>query len=255
MLPISRIGLSGWSCFLLLTAFTVQAEDVASAGAVNNVEKTAASDKEDSDEALVDSTSIDVANNTETTTASDGAESSAAFKDTAKYDWAFTGYVAWLSGDQLGDMLLFQAELSDNKVWVAALTRRLKTFYKDVDWEVEGQIAKHGGPGPDMRHWEINALTSLRWNRFVWDKYVDTSFATGLGLSYATEEPTFEIEEHDDTSQLLAYIMLELAFSPPKYPQWGGVVRIHHRSSAYGLFNDNIEGASNSLGFGIKYRF
>jgi hypothetical protein len=49
--------------------------------------------------------------------------------------------------------------------------------------------------------------------------------------------------------------MVELAFSPPKYPQWAGVVRIHHRSSAYGTFNDEIQGASNALGFGIKYRF
>ena len=47
---------------------------------------------------------------------------------TGKYDWAATGYVAWLSGDQLGDMLLFNAELSSNKVWVAALSRRLTTF-------------------------------------------------------------------------------------------------------------------------------
>jgi len=171
------------------------------------------------------------------------------------YDWAFTGYVAWLSGDQLGDMLLFQAELSDNKVWVAALTRRLTTFYKDVDWEVEGQIGKHGGGDADMHHWEVNALTSLRWNRFVWDKYVDTSLAAGLGLSYATEEPSFEIEEHGDTSKLLAYILVELAFSPPSNPRWAGVMRIHHRSSAYGTFNDEIEGASNSLGIGIKYRF
>ena len=109
------------------------------------------------------------------------------------YDWAATGYVAWLSGDQLGDMLLFQAELSNNKIWVAALTRRILTFYKDVDWEVEGQIGKHGGGDSSMHHWEVNALTSLRWNRFIWDKYVDTSLAAGLGLSYAQEEPVFEI--------------------------------------------------------------
>jgi len=172
-----------------------------------------------------------------------------------KYDWAVTPYVAWLSGDQLGDMLLFQAELSDNQVWVLALTRRLTTFYKDVDWEVEAQVGKHGGPGPGMRHWEINGLTSLRWNRFIWDKYVDTSLAAGLGLSYATEKPEFEIEEHGATNRLLTYILVELTLSPPRYPQWAAVMRIHHRSSAYGTFEEDIEGASNSLGFGIKYSF
>lgn len=173
----------------------------------------------------------------------------------SRYDWAATGYLALMSGDQLGDMLLFQAKLSDNKIWVAALTRRLSTFYKDVDWEVEGQIGKHGGGDAGMHHWEVNALTSLRWNRFVWDKYVDTSFAVGLGLSYAEEKPVFEIEEAGATNRLLAYILVELAMSPPRYPQWAGVLRIHHRSSAYGTFEEDIQGASNSLGFGVKYRF
>jgi len=228
MVAISRIRLAGYLCILLLTAFTVQAEDT---------------------------TSTDVVPDTETMAESGDADFSEAAVDAPKYDWAFTGYVAWLSGDQLGDMLLFNAELSNNKVWVAALTKRVKTFYKDVDWEVEGQIGKHGGGDAHMYHWELNALTSLRWNRVIWDKYVDTSFAAGLGVSYATEEPIFEIEEHESTNKLLAYILVELAFSPPKYPQWAGVVRIHHRSSAYGLFEEDIQGASNSLGFGIKYRF
>jgi hypothetical protein len=233
MLAISKIRLAGWAGAALLMAFAVQAEDIAPANAESDTQVVTASDEADVAEPAVELTAPPV----------------------KKYDWAFTGYAAWLSGDQLGDMLLFQAELSDNKVWVAALTRRLLTFYKDVDWEVEGQIAKHGGGDAHMYHWEFNALTSVRWNRFIWDKYVDTSFATGLGLSYAAEEPAFEITEHDDTSKLLAYILVELAFSPPKYPQWAGVVRIHHRSSAYGTFNDEIQGASNALGFGIKYRF
>jgi hypothetical protein len=172
-----------------------------------------------------------------------------------QYDWAATGYVAWLSADQLGDMLLGQAELSSNKVWVAALTRRMFTFGRDVDFELEGQIAKHGGPGPGMRHWEINGLFDVRWNRFYWDKYLDTSAALGLGLSYATETPQFEIDEQGASNRLLAYILVELAFSLPKYPQWATVVRIHHRSSAYGTFEEDIEGASNSLGVGLKYRF
>jgi hypothetical protein len=184
-----------------------------------------------------------------------GDKSASSVNEQKNYDWAFTGYVAWLSGDQLGDMLIFKAELSDNKVWVAALSRRLKTFYKDVDWEVEGQIGKHGGGDADMHHWEFNALTSIRWNRFIWDKYVDTSFATGLGVSYATEKPIFEIEEHGATNRLLAYILVELAFSPPNNPRWAGVMRIHHRSSAYGTFEEDIEGASNSFGVGVKYRF
>ena len=183
-----------------------------------------------------------------------------------KYDWAVTGYVARLSRDQLGDMLMFDAELEQNKVWVLALTRRVATFWRDVDFEVEGQIGKHTGssypswanpPNSEVSqdHWEFNLLASTRWNRFFWDKYVDTSFAVGLGVSYATELPEFEVEAHDDSNELLAYILVELDFSLPKYPQWALVSRIHHRSSAYGTFEEDIEGASNAFGLGIKYRF
>ena len=179
----------------------------------------------------------------------------AAIAQPDKYDWAATGYVAWLSGDQFGDMLIFNASLSDNKIAVAALTRRITTFRRDVDWEVEGQIGRHIGGDSDMDHWEVNALTSLRWNRFSWDNSIDTSVAMGVGLSYAFEKPVFEIEEHDTTNRMLVYLLVELAFSIPKHPQWALVTRIHHRSSAYGTFEDDIEGASNSLGIGLQYRF
>ena len=244
MVATSRISLACWLCVTLMSGVAAQAED-ADGIAVQDPASSAS---------LEDPKSTDASDDTAANTASETQTSDEAVAE-KKFNWAFTGYVAWLSGDQLGDMLISNAELSDNQVWVIALTRRLITFYKDVDWEVEGQIGKHSGPGPDMRHWEFNLLTSVRWNRFFWDKYVDTSFATGLGVSYATEDPTFEITEHGSTNQLLAYILVELAFSPPKYPQWAGVVRIHHRSSAYGTFEEDIEGASNSLGIGIKYRF
>ena len=294
MLVITRIRLTVWVCILLLSGAAVQAEDAKTSGAadaqsttINDSvpaapaetadEKGAASNTGDAVQAIeadtADDTAVTPVNNSAdaamtkeagtvddaaSTAASESAkisESNAVAAKAASYNWAFTGYVAWMSGDQLGDMLLFNAELSDNKFYVAALTRRLKTFYKDMDWEVEGQIAKHAGNGSGMYYWELNALTSVRWNRFVWDKYVDTSFATGLGLSWASDKPPFEIEEHGSTEQLLAYILVELTFSPPKHTQWAGVVRIHHRSSAYGTFADDIQGASNSLGVGVKYRF
>ena len=202
-------------------------------------------------------------------------DSSAKPSQKQTYDWAVTGYVARLSRDRLGDMVTFDAELEDNRLYALALTRRLGTFWRDVDWELEGQIAKHagsstpswaGGHEVSQDHWEFNILTSIRWNRFFWDKYLDTSFATGLGFSYESELPEFEFygqcyqEINPDrpkcsSNRLMAYILVELAFSLPQYPQWAVVSRIHHRSSAYGIFEEDIEGASNSLGVGLKYRF
>ncbi len=172
---------------------------------------------------------------------------------TEDLDWSLTGYVAWLSEEQLGDMLIGAAALERDKLYALALNKRLIRWNSGWDFEVEGQVVKHAGP--KQRHWEFNGLGAARWNRFYWDKYLNTSFAVGLGLSYATEEGQFEIDSQGDTSKLMTYILVELDFSLPKYPQWAGVVRIHHRSSAYGTFNDNIEGASNALGVGLKYRW
>ena len=56
-------------------------------------------------------------------------------------------------------------------------------------------------------------------------------------------------------NRLLAYILVELTFALPSAPQWAVVARIHHRSSSYGLFEEDLQGASNAAGFGIKYRF
>jgi len=172
---------------------------------------------------------------------------------TEDLDWAVTGYVAWLSPEQLGDMIIGQAKLTENKLYAVALTKRLVRWDIGWDFEVEGQLAKHDGPLQD--HWEINAMGNFRWNRFYWDRYLNTSFAAGLGLSYATEEGEFEIIAHGDTSKLMTYILVELDFSLPKYPKWALSTRIHHRSSAYGTFNDNIQGASNAFGVGLKYRW
>jgi hypothetical protein len=118
---------------------------------------------------------------------------------------------------------------------------------------LEGQLAKH--VGPVQHHWEINGLGTLRWTTFPWDRYIDTSAAVGLGISYATEMPEFEIQAHETSNRWLAYILVELSASLPPIPKWQMVVRIHHRSAAFGAFEDNLKGGSNAVGVGINYRW
>jgi hypothetical protein len=168
------------------------------------------------------------------------------------YDWAATAYVAKRTGDSFDEVLSGDADFSNNKIWVLALSRRVATFRWDIDLEVEGQLGKHSGVDTN---WEVNGLADLRWNRFFWDRYLDTSAALGLGLSYASEKPEFEIMEQGATNRLMAYVLFELAFSLPTYPQWALVARWHHRSAAWGTFEDDIETASNAIGLGLKYRF
>ncbi len=168
------------------------------------------------------------------------------------YDWAATAYVAKLTGDSFDEVLSGDADFTNNKVWVLALSRRVTTFRWDIDLEVEGQLGKHSGVDTN---WEVNGLADLRWNRFFWDRYLDTSLALGAGLSYASEKPQFEIMQQGATNRLMAYVLFELAFSLPRYPEWALVTRWHHRSAAWGTFEDGIETASNAIGFGLKHRF
>jgi hypothetical protein len=120
-----------------------------------------------------------------------------------------------------------------------------------IDIEIEGQVVKHFG---DQDHWGFNGLPVIRWLPFPWDDFLNTSFAAGVGLSYATETPKIEEMEREDTAKLLGYLMFEFSFSLPKYPKYLFVARLHHRSGANGLFDDVLD-ASNAIGFGLKYTF
>ena len=184
----------------------------------------------------------------------DPAEEAAPVAENEKQrPWGFAVYTTWLTREQLGDVLLVQSQLERQQLWVAALSRKIGSLGRHVDAEIEGQIGKHSGPL--QHHWEVNALGALRWKTFPWNDFLNTSVAAGLGVSYALEDPQFEIEAHGKSNRLLAYVMIELTAALPKIPQWQLIGRIHHRSSAYGTFENDIEGASNSIGIGIRYRF
>ncbi|OEU60345.1 MAG: hypothetical protein BA870_01685 [Desulfuromonadales bacterium C00003094] len=132
-----------------------------------------------------------------------------------------------------------------------AVGKGLADYKHYLRLEGEGQVAKHWG---EQDHFEFNALLGLRWLPFPWDRYLDTSFAMGAGLSYATDEPEIEVEKNDRTARLLGYLMFELAMVVPRQPNWTLFARVHHRSGAFGLF-DGVSGGSNVVGAGLRYTF
>ena len=171
----------------------------------------------------------------------------------ADTDWSATIYGAVILEGNLSDGSLLYSGFEDSYLAALALTRRMASYKDKIDLELEGQIVKHF---EGQEHWEFNGLGVIRWLPFPWDKYLDTSFATGAGLSYATETPKVEEELRGDgqTAQLLVYLMLELELALPDSQHWSLVSRIHHRSGAFGLFS-GVTGASNAWGLGIKYGF
>jgi hypothetical protein len=167
-------------------------------------------------------------------------------------NWALTLYQAVLTDDPIEDVLLGQADYDSNfQLTALALSKTIPVDDTRYDLEWELQAIKHTR-GQD--HEEFNALLAARWYPLPWDGYLNTDVAVGFGLSYATELPEFEVANKDDAEELLAYILVEFEFKPQSWESWSLVVRSHHRSGVFGLFN-GVEGASNSLGLGVKYRF
>lgn len=129
-------------------------------------------------------------------------------------------------------------------------------------WEIEGNVAGWFG---DQDHVELGGLALLRWLAFPWDDWLDTSFGFGNGLSWATSKPDLEAFFHPDTgaTQLLWRIAVEFEFARParlrhQHPSWmdhwATFVRVHHRSGAFGTF-DGVDGGSNVLALGLRYRW
>jgi hypothetical protein len=101
---------------------------------------------------------------------------------------------------------------------------------------------------------EFEPYIAFRWANFPWNHYINTSFALGEGVSYASSIPALESRDNENTKRLLNYMLVEASFAAPAYPRLQLVARIHHRSGAYGLYHAGNTG-SNDIGLGIRYLF
>lgn len=178
------------------------------------------------------------------------AEDTTAVKEKSDYKWSLTSYVAVSAQNSLGDVLSFQATFPDDTyIGVVALSREVWRYKQWLSFDLEGQVGKFFG---DEHQWQFTGLIDGRWHKFPWNKYVNTSFAFGYGLSYNTEVSEVELRDDEDATRLLNYLLFELALGLPKYPRWDLVVRVHHRSEAYGLIG---HAGSNYVGAGLKFSF
>jgi hypothetical protein len=167
-----------------------------------------------------------------------------------EHPWALLAYGAVYMESPLGDTLSLSPSVEDSYLAALALNREFARTGKFLGWEGAGQAVKHFG---DQDHFEFNALVIARWHRFPWDRRLDTTLAVGEGLSWATETPRLEKENHSDANQLLNYLMFELTLALPG-SRWYWSGRIHHRSGVFGLF-DGVHSASDFIGMGVGYRF
>jgi len=167
-----------------------------------------------------------------------------------EYKWFLTIFGGPSAQPDLEHVLSFNMRFEDDTyIAAAALSRELWRYKNWISFETEGQVGKYFG---DEHQWQFTGLIIGRWQRFPWDKYLDTSFAVGDGLSYNTETSEIEKEDDENAGKWLNYLMFELTMGMPQYPRWNFVYRIHHRSSVRERIG---AGASNFVTFGIKYSF
>lgn len=166
--------------------------------------------------------------------------------------YSLSAYVGEYHHRHIHQILTGDTNSGDTFVWSLAATRHIYDFNEDLSLEFEINTAYHTRK---QHHWELNSSLNLRWHRFPWDEHVNTTFAYGLGPSYAFEKPFVEEREDTPPSNLLVFMPVELTFSAPEErdSSWEFLVRIHHRSGAWGVIS-NSKG-SNFISAGIRYRF
>jgi hypothetical protein len=166
-------------------------------------------------------------------------------------DWEMSFYAGRMTTEVWEDTLSKNVGFADAGIVVVAGAWTFKRYFKDaLSLQVEAQVGKYFG---DQDNWEFNMpVLAFRWERFPWQRYLATTFAWGIGPSYATQIPEVEVAVKGASEQWLVYWFGEVTFGPPE-ADWALLLRLHHRSGAFGIVADH--GGSNTLSAGFKVYF
>ncbi len=101
---------------------------------------------------------------------------------------------------------------------------------------------------------EFNPYFACNWRNFPWRRYISTTLSVGEGISYVSRVPFSEIRQSDQSKKLLNFLVFEIGLGLPTYSCLEVVIRLHHRSGAFGLYHANNTG-STAIGLALRYRF
>lgn len=164
--------------------------------------------------------------------------------------YAVTIFGGAMNSGNIEDILSLQhVRYRDANLVGLGVSKRFGGLWDVIDFEIEGQVDRHFGR---EHHWEFNLPVIARWKAFPWNAYVPTSFAFGVGPSYATQKPAQERAQNGGTQRFLIYWVAELEMGLPDEP-WSVLTRLHHRSTAFGL--SGRTGGSTWTLVGLRRRF
>jgi len=92
--------------------------------------------------------------------------------------------------------------LQDSNTLGLSVSKQFAEWGRHMRWEGELQVLKHLG---EQDHVEFVGSINLRWVTFPWNRYIESTFAFGGGLSMATEVPKLERRDpaNSDATALL----------------------------------------------------
>lgn len=123
----------------------------------------------------------------------------------------------------------------------------------DLTIEAEAGVSARFG---DENLGEAWAALYLRYDGLPWNDTVYTTIGANTGVSLLTDLSDFERwrDEKGRSSVLLHYLGPELTFADPDNKDVELVLRYHHRSGVFGLF-DGVVSGSTFISAGIRVRF
>jgi hypothetical protein len=129
----------------------------------------------------------------------------------------------------------------------------LGSITDDFSIEGEGGTGVRFGAETSPEAW---AGLFLRYHDFPWNDRLYTTIAVNTGVSYLFKESEFERNRDDNekSTNLLHYMGPELTFSNPENKDREWVLRFHHRSGVFGLF-DGVVSGSTFITIGYRQRF
>ena len=168
-------------------------------------------------------------------------------------DAAFTDSIFFPLGNDIEDIGVVAIAYSRRLGTWDELTGNILPLGENFTLEAEVGVSARFG---DETLGEAWTGLFLRYDGFPWNDSVYTTMAINTGLSVLTEQSDFERSRDDDNknSVLLHYMGPEITFSDPDNKDLELMVRFHHRSGVFGLF-DGVVSGSTFISSGVRMRF
>lgn len=167
-----------------------------------------------------------------------------------------------VGNSNLSDLIIDHANMDTDEVGKggfvgAAMSRQLVRFLVYFWLEAEAGAGFRFEPGRDYYSPEAWGAIFLRFDGFPWNDVLRTSIGVSTGLNVVAELPPSETNYGQKSipseAVLQHYLSPEIAFSLPDQPEDELFIRLHHRSTGYGLFWDASTG-SNVVTVGLRFR-